>query len=170
MAVPNYPICTLCAPPERGLQNLNTAKRTFLLGRQIVIISCYPLFPFIGPNSTRPIRQFFCPVALLNPPGLHNSCMENYFRFQHKKKAFSFSEGVQGFSSEDILASEKNEWTVGGDMLNRENTFGAKHRKSYFEYDTWGGVDDRNFKKSVENITPLHRLLHYNNSYCNANL
>jgi hypothetical protein len=71
------------------------------------------------------------------------------FRFQNKKKTFSFSEGVQGFSSECILASEKNEWTVGGDMLNRENTLGAKHRNSYFEYDTWGGVDDRNFKKSV---------------------
>ncbi|KAL5240345.1 hypothetical protein ACI65C_007755 [Semiaphis heraclei] len=65
-----------------------------------------------------------------------------------KKKALSFSEGVQGFTNQDILASEKNEWTVGGDMLNRENPFGAKHRNSYFEYDTWGGgADDQNFKK-----------------------
>jgi len=59
----------------------------------------------------------------------------------------SFSEGVQGFSSEDKIAGEKNEWTVGGDMLNRENAFGPKHRNSYFEYDTWGGADNQNFKK-----------------------
>lgn len=70
--------------------------------------------------------------------------------YQNKKKAYSFSEGVQGFSAEQILASEKNEWTVGGDMLNRENTFAAKHRNSYFEYDTWAGADNRNFKKYVK--------------------
>lgn len=49
-----------------------------------------------------------------------------------------------------MLASEKNEWTVGGDMLNRENTFAAKHKNLYFEYETWGGGgDNRNFRKSV---------------------
>lgn len=57
---------------------------------------------------------------------------------------------MHGFPSEDILASEKNEWTVGGDMLNRENTFMPKHRNSYFEYDTWAGADNRSFKKSVK--------------------
>lgn len=86
------------------------------------------------------------------------------FLFQNKKKAFSFSEGAHGFSTDDILASEKNEWTVGGDMLNRENTFGAKHRQSYFEYDTWGGADDRHFKKSVKKIHI--NIYAYKNNYC----
>lgn len=54
---------------------------------------------------------------------------------------------MQGFSSLEILASEKNEWTVGGDMLNMENMMTNK-KNSYFEYDTWGGGDDRNFQKS----------------------
>ncbi|XP_050542134.1 open rectifier potassium channel protein 1 isoform X2 [Daktulosphaira vitifoliae] len=65
-----------------------------------------------------------------------------------KKKAMSFSEGIQGFSSQEILASEKNEWTIGGDMINRETTFSEKHsRSTYFEYDTWAGADNRSYKK-----------------------
>ncbi|XP_050422219.1 open rectifier potassium channel protein 1 [Adelges cooleyi] len=65
-----------------------------------------------------------------------------------KKKSMSISEGIQGFSSDEILATEKNEWTVGGEMLNRENTFTGKNsRHSYFEYDTWAGADNRSYKK-----------------------
>lgn len=80
------------------------------------------------------------------PQPVHHHLHPDAFN-SSKKKALSFSEGVQGFTNEDILAGEKNEWTVGGDMLNRENTFGSKHRNSYFEYDTWGGGDDQNFRK-----------------------
>lgn len=40
--------------------------------------------------------------------------------------------------------------------MNRENTFAAKYRNSYFEYDTWGGADVRNFKKSVKKYYAVH--------------
>ncbi|KAE9531644.1 hypothetical protein AGLY_010850 [Aphis glycines] len=97
-------------------------------------------------------------TAVPNQPGDHQHQPSQHVHHHlhqeagnlNKGKALSFSEGVQGFSSEDIIAGEKNEWTVGGDMLNRENTFAAKHRNSYFEYDTWGGADNQNFKKFNE--------------------